>query len=294
MLNLHHLELFYHVAKHRGISAAVKKMPWGVQQPAVSLQLAKLEADLGLPLFTRRPFALTPAGAALQAHLAPFFDGLPALEAGLRRDGGEVLRIGAAEMIQRDHLPALFARLRVKRPALRLQLRDGIGEEFIEWVRGGELDFAVVAGAGRPPRGLKALPLATVPLALAIAAKSPHRDAEALWRAAPPPLPLLCLPPAYEMCREFQAELARRDAAWAPALELASLQLVQRYAAEGFGAGLVYAPPFGLPAPGVRLLPLAGFPSLEFRLVWNGRPTPLRREFLAALDGLMRQVKSRG
>jgi len=42
-MNIHHLELFYFVAKHGGIAGAVRNIPYGIQQPAVSGQIAKLE-----------------------------------------------------------------------------------------------------------------------------------------------------------------------------------------------------------------------------------------------------------
>src|ERR1700677_3058512 len=60
-MNVHHLELFYYVAKHGGISEAVRKMPYGIQQSAISSQILQLEETLGLKLFQRRPFNLTPA-----------------------------------------------------------------------------------------------------------------------------------------------------------------------------------------------------------------------------------------
>jgi DNA-binding transcriptional LysR family regulator len=53
-MNVHHLELFYYVAKHEGITEAVRKMPWGIQQPAVSGQILQLENSLGVKLFQRR------------------------------------------------------------------------------------------------------------------------------------------------------------------------------------------------------------------------------------------------
>ncbi len=37
-MNVHHLELFYFVAKYGGITPAVRQMPYGIQQPAVSGQ----------------------------------------------------------------------------------------------------------------------------------------------------------------------------------------------------------------------------------------------------------------
>ena len=64
-MNIHHLELFYYVARHGGISEAVRHMPYGIQQPAISGQVGALEDYLGTTLFHRRPFALTPAGEEL-------------------------------------------------------------------------------------------------------------------------------------------------------------------------------------------------------------------------------------
>ena len=77
-MNIHHLELFYYVARHGGISEAVRNMPYGLQQPAMSAQVIQLEEFLGLPLFQRRPFALTPAGEELYAFIQPFFENLNA------------------------------------------------------------------------------------------------------------------------------------------------------------------------------------------------------------------------
>ena len=58
-MNVHHLELFYYVARYGGISRAVRRMPYGIQQPAVSSQLLLLEQDLGKKLFERIPFRLS-------------------------------------------------------------------------------------------------------------------------------------------------------------------------------------------------------------------------------------------
>jgi DNA-binding transcriptional LysR family regulator len=73
-MNIHHLELFYYVARHGGIVPAVRNMPYGIQQPAVSGQIARLEESLGTKLFNRRPFALLPPGVELYEFIRPFFD----------------------------------------------------------------------------------------------------------------------------------------------------------------------------------------------------------------------------
>src|SRR5471032_2378110 len=75
-VNIHHLELFYHVARHGGISRAVRHMPYGIQQPAVSGQMRLLEQGLGVRLFERTPFRLTAEGSQLFAFVESFFDNL--------------------------------------------------------------------------------------------------------------------------------------------------------------------------------------------------------------------------
>ena len=72
-MNVHHLELFYYVARFGGISEAVRNIPYGIQQPAVSSQIIQLEEFLGVTLFQRRPFELTSAGQELYEFAAPFF-----------------------------------------------------------------------------------------------------------------------------------------------------------------------------------------------------------------------------
>src|SRR5262245_11663282 len=69
-MNVHHLELFYYVAKHGGISAAVRHIPYGIQQPAVSGQMRALEENTGTQLFERTPLRLPPAGENLFARAA--------------------------------------------------------------------------------------------------------------------------------------------------------------------------------------------------------------------------------
>ena len=90
-MNIHHLELFYYVARHGGITEAVRNIPYGIQQPAVSGQVAQLEEYLGVTLFQRRPFAVTPAGRKLYQFIEPFFAHLDRVAGELQ--GGKVRHI---------------------------------------------------------------------------------------------------------------------------------------------------------------------------------------------------------
>ena len=118
-MNIHHLELFYYVAMHGGIAAAVRKMPYGIQQPAVSGQIARLEEALGAKLFNRRPFSLLPAGAELFEFIRPFFDDVEKV-AGRIQGASLLLRIAAPSVVLHDYVPELLRRVRRRFPSFRL------------------------------------------------------------------------------------------------------------------------------------------------------------------------------
>src|SRR5437016_8333607 len=120
-MNPHQLELFYHVAKSRVVSRAARQMPYGIQQPSVSAQVSALERDLGVALFERRPFKLTPAGEELFSFVEPFFGKMA--EVRERLQGGAQLRIGASPIIFRDYLTPVIEAVRRQFPSLNMILR---------------------------------------------------------------------------------------------------------------------------------------------------------------------------
>src|ERR1700753_3365679 len=107
-MNVHHLELFYFVARHGGIMPAVRNIPYGIQQPAISAQVAQLEEYLGVTLFQRRPFILTPEGEKLFSFIQPLFSNLDKMAAEFQGGQTRLFRIGASTIILRDHLPSLL------------------------------------------------------------------------------------------------------------------------------------------------------------------------------------------
>lgn len=281
MLNPHHLELFYFVALHRGISRAVRHIPYGIQQPAVSGQMLQLEQQLGTKLFIRTPFALTPAGEALFAHVRPFFAELDALETRLRAGLAPKLRLGAAEPILRDHLPVILRDLRRLHPALQLQLRSGYQAQLETWLLEREIDIAVTAIESRPSASLRRLSLAKLPLVLLVPRRSPLRSAEELWQHPTLAEPLICPAASETISRHFQRGLARHRRTWSPAIVASSMETVAHFVAEGYGLGVSVAG--ATPHRGIRALPLRDFPTLEVAALWVGQPPPPVSDALAAL-----------
>jgi DNA-binding transcriptional LysR family regulator len=288
-MNVHHLELFYHVARHGGISRAARHMPYGIQQPAISGQLRQLETELGTRLFERTPFRLTPAGQKLFAFVDPFFSRLDAVAVEIRAGEAPVLRLGAAEIALRDHAPALVARLRARLPGLRPQLREGLQGELLAWLEAGQIDIAVAALGARLPAAVRSRPLLRVPLVLLVPGRERRRSAAALF-ADPRRPPLISLPATESLVRQFQRDLKARGVRWPVTMEADSLVTIARYVAAGEGVGLTLDLPGYVQEPGTRTVPLPGFAPVEVAALWRGEPTPVVAAFLEEATRLVRET----
>lgn len=283
--NLHHLELFYHVARAGGITAAVRTMPYGIQQPAISGQVAQLEAELGVRLFQRRPFTLTPAGRELYDFLAPFFGALPQMAERIAGKASKHLRMAAPATVIRDHLPQVLADIRKEQPDLELSLTDAGQSRIFELLEQEEVDFAVAELEGRAPSGMKTEVLLSLPLVLLLppglampkAGLKALADEVALVRTAEDTA----------IARLFAKGLNRKGIRWPARIEVNSIDLVHAYVAEGFGVG-VSVPAPGVKFPkGVKAVELKGFPDLAIAGVWRGKLGPLAS---AVMEGLRKRA----
>ncbi len=288
-MNIHHLELFYYVARHGGISRAVQRMPYGIQQPAVSSQILLLEQDLGTKLFERSPFRLTAEGEELFAFVRPFFDNLETVGARLRKHAVPLLRIGATELVLRDHLPAVIRHLRALHPGIRLVLRSDYQPQLEARLQERQIDLAVIPLEKRPPAGIRCLRLLRLPLVLLVPRKSKYKSAAELWAQTLVEEPLISLPAFEPMTRIFQKGLQRLKVDWPTTLEASSLDIIGWYVANGYGIGLSVEAAEAK-RPGVRILPLEGFGPLEVAALWRGQPTPLIRAVLEEGQRYVRQI----
>ncbi len=289
-MNIHHLELFYYVARHGGISEAVRNMPYGIQQPAISGQIIQLEEDLGATLFQRRPFSLTPAGAQLYDFIKPFFDNLTPMAEKLRGGVSQHLRIAASEIMVRDHLPRLLRELRKNFPKLKVSLREGYHPEVITWLQQLEVDLAIGLLGGKPPAGINAIPMFQMPLVLLVPKNSKLKSAEELWQRDRIEETLITVPSNQVIRRAFEEGLAKRKVDWFGGIEVSTVEMVQTYVANGYGIGVTVDVPKTDYHPQVRPLPLEGFDPVTFGVLWQGRRNPLLDAFLKILETAARAL----
>ena len=279
-MNIHHLELFYFVARHGGITEAVRNIPYGIQQPAVSGQVAQLEEYLGVTLFQRRPFALTPAGEKLYQFIQPFFGNLDFIASELQGGKARQIRIGASTIVLRDHLPDVFQNVRKRFPNLKISLREGYPQDFENLLQKEELDLAVTAIEKKPAAGLHAVALAELPPVLLVPKGSRIFTPDQLWQQDKIEEPLICLPAAEALCKNFQQGISRLGVDWFPGMEVSSLDLIETYVANGFGIGVSVQVPNAKLSPQVRMVPLPGFAPVVLGVLWRGKTSALLQAFL--------------
>lgn len=291
-MNIHHLELFYYVVKHGGIAGAVRHMPYGIQQPAVSGQIARLEEALGTKLFNRRPFSLLPAGAELYEFIQPFFDDLEKVASRIR-GASEQLRIAAPSIVLHDYLPGLLRRVRKVVPKFRLQLHEAARADAERLLLAREVDMAITVLDPKQRAGISSRPLLELPLVLLVPKKHGLVEARELWARDKIEETLITFPRGDAVQTHLQRGLDALGVEWFPGIEVNSTRLIECYVENGYGIGATVATPDFKPPSAVRVIPLRNFPPVLIGAVWSGKLSSIAHQFLRELEIEATAVKRR-
>lgn len=152
---LQHLITFCRVVETGGFSRAGELV--GLSQPAVTRQVAALEADLGTPLLDRssRQFRLTPAGEVVYERAKRLAIGVAELRELITdmvdHDRGRVT-IGAVTAVGVGILPPILAEFGRRYPAARVFVKAGRTGDTLERVLAGEIDMAILPTPVQHPR----------------------------------------------------------------------------------------------------------------------------------------------
>ena len=150
-LDVRRLRVLREVASQGSFSAAAESLAF--TQPAVSRQIATLEAEAGTRLVDRtaRGVRLTPAGELLVAHAEAILGRLAAAESQLEAlaelDAGRH-RLGSFPTASATLTPLAIAEFAQDHPGVDLRLVEGRSSETLPLLAAGELDLAVVSDAG--------------------------------------------------------------------------------------------------------------------------------------------------
>jgi LysR family transcriptional activator of nhaA len=145
-LNYNHLRYFWAVAHGESLTKTAERL--GVSQSALSIQIKKLEHQVGHPLFERRgkQLVLTEAGYIALEHADAIFSSGDELMNVLRqRKGGrrQTLRVGAQATLSRNFQVAFLAPV-LDRSDVDLTLRAGSLGDLLKALEAHRLDVVLV------------------------------------------------------------------------------------------------------------------------------------------------------
>ncbi|MDP4004755.1 LysR family transcriptional regulator [Methylobacterium sp. NEAU K] len=160
-MDLRQISYFVALFEEGSVTRAAQRM--NVVQPALSMQIAKLERELGQRLFDRQPKAMMPtaAGRTLHRLVQPIQRDVAEARAVMARLSQTVsgrVTVGILSSLSMSVVPSVLVRFAAAYPDVELSLADGYTSTFIEGVGTGALDLAVI---NRPARRLG---LVTAPL----------------------------------------------------------------------------------------------------------------------------------
>ena len=173
MIDRYHLRYFLAVVDTGNFSRAAAAC--NVSQPTLSVGIAKLERQLGRPLFhrTNKRVEITEAGGRLASHAR-------AIEAGFAQAERDVVgsaaarkfRLGVLSSTPRRWLETIIRLHRAHAPAERLEVIEGREQEMAERLMRGRLDLALSITRPDDTR-FRYRPLFTESYALALSATHP-------------------------------------------------------------------------------------------------------------------------
>lgn len=171
---LRQLQIFEAAAEHLSYARAAEQLH--LTQPAVSMQMTRLEDSVGLPLFERvgKKLYLTTAGTHFLIHIRRVSQAMR--EAGEAMDAVRGLATGqlsiAVVSTAKYFAPTLLTKFRSVHPAIELSLTDANREEVLRLLRTNAVDLAIM---GRPPADIETSAESFAPHPHVVVAPPGHR-----------------------------------------------------------------------------------------------------------------------
>ena len=165
-MNIRVLTYLRALSRHKHFGRAAESC--NVSQPTLSVQLQKLEADLGVTLIerTKRAARLTPIGEnvlALADEALGAVDAIRMIAAEASDPFSGQFRFGSIPTISPFLVPDVLSTLGHSFPKLQLVFRENITERLTEDLLSGDLDAAILATPPETPN-LLSIPLYDEPL----------------------------------------------------------------------------------------------------------------------------------
>jgi DNA-binding transcriptional LysR family regulator len=280
------IEAFLAVAETRHFTRAAERLT--LSPSRVSQLVRRMEGRLGTPLFERttRRVELTVAGAALRADLAPAYD---SIQAAIRRvqSGGfamtGTLRVGYLTHARDEAFLLAVERLKDLHRGCSVATVDITGLLYFNVLRSGEIDVALGRFGPQVPDDLQAGPLmAAEPWLLGVAKAHPLAMRESVSVEVLGEYPIFGVPdtltgtlhnPIYPPATPAGRPIRYRGIARSHADVLALVAAGENV----FPTSTSFPSYYG--HPGVRFIPMTGWPPATRFLLLRRDPDPMAAEF---------------
>ncbi|WP_298858147.1 LysR substrate-binding domain-containing protein [uncultured Paracoccus sp.] len=149
MIDLRQLRYFVAIVEQGSLSRAATFLH--VAQPALSLHVRNMEADLGTALLFRTPRGVQPteAGTILLRHARIILDQLTVAEEEIRghqNDPEGEVRLGVPGTIGQILAVPLITAVHLRYPKIKLRIAEAMSGFILEWMREERIDLAVLYG----------------------------------------------------------------------------------------------------------------------------------------------------
>jgi LysR family nitrogen assimilation transcriptional regulator len=171
-MDFRQLRYFLGVYEAKSITKAAERL--NVAQPALGLQVRKLEEELGVDLFFRHSRGVTPteAGQLLAEHARVLLRQFERVRQDLIDFGGQPhgrIAVGMTASTCLVIAAELVQRCRERYPQIGLTISEGLSERLMEWVGSDQIDLTLTYNPD-VVKGLVCKPLVTEPLYFVLAA----------------------------------------------------------------------------------------------------------------------------
>jgi DNA-binding transcriptional LysR family regulator len=237
------LRQFIAVAREEHLTRAAEHL--GVPQPTLSRSIARLEAELGVPLFSRpgRSIKLTPHGRVLldgaERALATLATHLQLLADDADPEHGRVT-LAFLHTLGTETVPRMLRIFRTSHPGIRFTLVQGSVDMLLDRLRAGEVDMCLTAPLPDEP-GIVTRKLDSQRIDLVVPADhrlARHDDIQLAEAAAEE---FICMGPGYGL-RKITDDLCRQ-AGFEPKIAFEGEEAATCRGLVGAGLGVSLLPP---------------------------------------------------
>lgn len=275
-MHLDELQWFVVLAETEHVTDAAAEL--GISQPTLSRALARLEEQVGVPLFDRvnRRLRLNAYGHILLEHARRSISEIRTATdriAELRDPDTGTVRLAFLHSQAGWYVPDLLRRFRTEAPRVRFELFQGAAHEIVERLAGGEADLAITSPR---PEGFRWRGLYMERLCLAVPREHRLAGRTRLRLADAGAEPFVALAPDFGL-RQLTDELCVEAGISPPVVfEAMEIPTMEGLVAAGFGVAVVPVPRPERAEPGAAYVPLSESSARrQIGLTWHAdRPLP--------------------